>query len=764
MQFRTRALATGLMLLAVCQIGFAQLQAGIEMIKTGKMRDARNLLSEAVKSEPSPDAWHALGIVELALGDASAAEETFSKEIELVKGEKASASGLEEFASVGTTLHRGLRLQKTAVQLGNGEAAAYNNRGAARILLARWEEASADIDKASTLDTGFGHPWLNGALIALGQDDAALAEKNVRVAVTLGQKNALAQAVLAEALYKLGRLERAEDAYKEAFRFDVSHPYALLIKSKIDLAQGRLREAERAYVQALSAGPQVAVDSKLTRHFAEGNALGGSASDLHANLLDHSFSSSSGATRIQGSFDQQLVEDRSNGKQRTTQLELTHASRIGTIHGLHVNWNGGRPGSVTSIADLDPAPDNRFRFSQTTAMLLEPIAFNPQSTLWLHSNLRTARMHVKATDADPTLESLNDTQWMHEFRWDLNLARESILHFGATYSKLERSGAGPRPVQPSEQVLANGITHMYTAYMVNRRALSSAIDLTWGVMTGGAAKNEQVQPLLDLGFRTPSARTVHLRVTPRFNDSVSNLIPIDTVADNPQTNPLDRTQFSTSDFNRSPTLQGSRSKLVDFELALTTGDSPSWKSETTLFHRKLDDVNAQGADSRLSTTLVLTPVQDAQATGIEHRITKVLSDPFTLRFLFRYQETDADFTNTTYDLAQYPVLVEMSGNRMPNFPRYQGVASLDYANGPWNASLIGVYFGNRTTAVTRTIAGSPRTFLSKAKAGTNAHVVVQRKLQRQATAVLEVFNIGNANFYPGYPGKTTYALGLNYRF
>ena len=663
----------------------------------------------------------------------------------------------------GSKIERALSLQKTAIDLRLGEAAAFNNRGATKFLLGDDDGAQADTDKAATLDASASAPWLNGALIALDHDKPDLAQKDAQTAIAQGQKNALANAILSEADFKLGQLDRAEDDYKEAFRFDSSNPYALLVKAKIDQARGHRRDAERALAQALTSGPQAAVDSKLTPRFGQGDALAGSTDEAHANVLEHAFHISS-AVRFNGLFDQQLIEERHNGKQRSGQAELTGSNTFATLYGFHINSNGGRPGAVSDIADLTPSPDNRFRFTETTALLLKPIQTGARSTLWLHANYRTAQGLEKTDAANPWLSNLKDVQWMEEFRWDTNISPESLIQVGATYSTLKRSGNGQHPIDPAEQLLGNGTTHLWNAYGINRRPVLRNASLVWGLMAGGAAGNKQLQPLVDVGFLAPSQHTVHFRITPRFNDAISDLIPVDIVAASAQNNPLDRNEFSTTAFDRNPTLQNAKSKQLDFELALTTADSPFFKSETVVFHRTLNDVDSQGADPRLTTALVLTPVQEAQSTGIEQKITKNLSPSTTLRVVARFQETHADFQDTTYDLSQYPTLVEKNGHQLPNFPRYQAVASLDYALHDWTASLIGVYFGQRTTSITRTISGSPRTFLSTAKAGANAHIVINRKLSHESNALLDVFNIGNANFYPGYPGKTTFVLGFNYRF
>ncbi|MEA2554133.1 MAG: hypothetical protein QOJ65_2309 [Fimbriimonadaceae bacterium] len=754
-----KPIALPLALLLLTASAHAQtLEDSLAQVNSGNLKAARKSLQALTAAEPkSATAWHMLGVVELALSDATAAEKAFTGEIEAGPG-KTTPTGLN-----GTALTRGLRLLKAAIALDAGEAEAYNNRGAARMLLGRTDDATADTDRAATLRSDWGMPWVNGAQLALEADKPELAEKDLRLAMNLGEKTPLAFALLAESQFKLGRIERADDALKDAFDRDPSHPYALMLKAQMDTSRGRLREAERALAQALSAGPQVAVDSKLVRRAGEGSGLAGNPREGHLNLLDRSFHGLGSATRFQAYFNRQIVEGRSNGSQQSGVFELTHSSGLGALHGLHVNASGGRPGAESTVVNLSPSPNARHRFTQTQAMWLKPFTFGGNGTLWLHSSYRTADLHVKTSSTDPMQETLKDSEWLGEFRYDVNLTATSLLQIGGTHATLRRSGAGPRPIQPNEQVLGNGTTRVWTAYAINRRPLFGPVDLTWGAMAGGAAGSRQFQPLIDLGLRRGNGGAIHLRVTPRFNDSVSNLIPLDAVAENPQDNPIDRNLFTTTNFNRNPTLEGAKSKMIDIELQITGDQTVNTRTETILFHRKLNDVNSQGADPRLATTLILTPVREGEASGIEQRYTRSLTDALTLRLLGRLQETRADFVNPTYDVDKYPTLVPKTGD-MPNFPKFQAIASLDYARGPWNASLVGVYFGERTAAVTRLVNNAPSTFLRKAKAGANAHVLIQRKMSRQSTATLNIFNIGRANFYPGYPGDTTFVLGMDYRY
>jgi tetratricopeptide (TPR) repeat protein len=627
------------------------------------------------------------------------------------------------------------------------------------------DEASKDIDRASILEPNWGVPWFNGALVAMERDDFPLADKNARQAMNLGEKSVRIHTLIAEAQLMLGRPERAEDELELAFQLDPFYPYALLVKAKLDLSQGRSRDAERALTQALAAGPEVAVESRLAPRSGSGSALGGTASESHLQLFDRAFSSRSGAFRLGLDLARQLVEDRSNADQTSGIGGITVASSFGTFHLDHYQVLGGKPGATSSIVGIPPNPGAYFTLEQTHGLVLKGIPTGGGSTLWLHGNYRQADVRLRMTSGGSMTKSLEDEQRLAELRWDLAQAPETMTQLGAAYATLDRSGSGPRPLEPSEQVFPIGDSKVWTAYLLHRRPLAPRVGLTVGVLAGSAAQgNRQIQPLLDIAFKATDSRTIHLRATPRFNDSISNLIPLDVVADTPQRNLIDRNELSTTLVNRSPVLQGTRSEQIDFELTIHDAPTPYRTLEAVIFHRDLDNVNVQGADSRIATSLALTPVTSGSATGIEGRATFHFSHVWSGRLLLQYQRTTADFRNPTLSQGGYPGQVPQSSDGMPNFPTWQAMASLDYAQGNWLGRFVMAYVGRRPTALSSTVMGSPVTYLGTADAQLTGHFYLTYKISPYANAILRVFNIGEANFYPGYPGSITSVLGYEYRF
>ena len=716
------------------------------------------------ESPEDPRTWQLLGILQLAVADPAAAEASFESALERLRGTQPHSIGIEDVCVPGTPCYDELRRLKVRVAVSAGEAAVLNNLGAARLLLGERDGAARDFDEASRVSPDLAAPWINGALVAIGRGDASLAFDDLRHAANLGENGPLLHTTIAEAQLQLGRTDRAETEIRQALDLDATYPYALLLKSKLDLGQGRSRDSLRALTQALAAGPVVAVDSRLVPFTVDGSLLAGGAPESHLQLSEHAFSSRRGAFRLNVDVAQQYVEKRDTGNQYSGIAEITYSSKFGTIAVDGYAVHGGKPGSETPIADLTPHPDASFRLRQGRVLVLHGFRLGRASTLWLHANFRDASVSSRPDDATPFTTAVDDREWLGEARVDWVHGPKQTTQVGAAYGVLNRSGTGGRPLEPNDVVFPTGRSVVWSAYVLHRMRLHARASLTLGLLDGGAAGDETLQPLLDLALTPKALRTIHLRFTPRFNDSVSNLIPLDVVAKSAQRDVVDRSARSTVVVNRDPTLQSTKSKQRDFELAFDGGSSLRRKLEAVLFHRTVHDVNSQGADPRLATALVLTPLENGAATGVEGRATFLLKGPWSFRMFARYQQTDAEFVNTTYDQSSYPVLSPTGSQGMPNFPTYQGEFSIDFAQGRWNAHLVGIYAGRRPTAVSTTIGGASVTFLSEAPSQVTGHLLVSCQLSRAAGLTLDVYNLGSANFYPGYPGKTTAVLGFDYHF
>ncbi len=732
----------------------------LTLVRQGDFAGARLTL----KQNPNLDARdrHILGLLDIAVGNPRAAEQDFTQEIELAP--PPAATGLEEITFPGSPLYESLRKQKASVALGAGKAAALNNRAAARFLQGKLEEAIQDADEAAVVQGDWGTPWANGALILMELNRLPRAEASIRKAIELGERNARTFTTLAEIELRSGRMDRVKDDLDEALQRDPSYPFALLAKARFLRAQGKSRESERSFSQALSNGPIVSVESRFEPAAGEGLGLGGNATESHLKLFHHGLPNNRFGYRLLGQTDRQQVEGRSNGYQQADLGEMAVSGPFGTFWAAYHASSGGRPGATESIVGVTPRPDARFSFRQTNAAWQTRKAMSRAADVSFHVGYRTADVVVKPDSATPSFKPIHDEQWLGETRVDPKHGRRSETSVGFAYSDTMRSREGGSPIEPVEQVLPNGKTSQLTSYVVHRRPLTGPIELVLGGVYGGTTSYLRFQPVAQLGVKVSESRSVRLSVTPRINDAVSNFIPLDILADEPQTNLIDRRLQTTDAFNRNPTLQGTRSRLLDFELGFGPDSEQSGAPETVLFHRRLNNLNTQGADPRLATSLLLTPVGAGEATGIAERIRLDISNRWHVRLWASYQESRSTIDTPTFAAGPYPAQVPMDPGGIPNFPRFQGSLRFDWTNRDWNFGLEVQHIGSRQQAFTVNPGSGNVTYLTTASPATALNLFLNHRAGRNLAFTLGIFNLTKANFYAGYPGSTTGVFGYEYHF
>lgn len=705
---------------------------------------------------------HAKGILFLLLGQAAKGEEVFDKII-ATKGLKSDLSGLEEAATGGTEVGRLLRAQRTSMAISSGPASAHNNRGIARLMLGRFEEAIEDFDKAAVLDPDSGLPWINAAISQLELGRIELSEKSAKSALLLREKGARIQTVLGEIDFRAGRIAPAEERVKQALNEDSSYPFANLLKAKIDQRQGRSRDAERAFVQALAGGPSLITGARYKGNSGEAQLIGGQAGESHLKVNQTGFSSN-GAYSLSLQDDRLRIEDRGGAAQRLSFFEGAYSGGIGSVYAIHRDSAGGRPGATTSFAGLPISNNASFSLKDSQVFWIYPARLGPNDNLTLHATGRQFSVNVKPNLISPSTEVLRDHQWESEFRLDHFGGKRHETNFGAAYSQVDRMRNGATPIEPLEQVLPAGKVTVWTGYLLHRYTMTENLELTTGFVAASAAGDRQGQPVLQLGLKTGSGRSVALRLTPRVNDSVSNLIPLDIVGGLPKNNQIDRTDFISCIFNNQSVVEGTKSKIVNFELVFGDDSRPGISTSATIFARRLSDFNIQGADPRVSSSLQLTPIQAGSATGLEGRITNRLGGGLSVGLVARLQDTKADFPNQTYEGKDYPILNPITERQIPNFPKFQATARLDLSVGKTQAGFELSYASKRRSPITTATGSGPGTFLIDSKAATGLHFYYVQRLGGRSELVFTLFNLTRSTFYPGYPGNPTGILMFNSRF
>jgi tetratricopeptide (TPR) repeat protein len=738
------------------------LSAALDAVRSGDLaRAAVTARAEAARSN-DPRAWHILGVIRIAGAEPAAAEEAFTRAIEL--GGTAQPTGLEEVVAPGSVLYERLRRQKTSVALSAGPAAARNNRAAARYLQGRYAEALEDADVAAVSQSDWGVPWANAALILLELNRLERAEASAKTAIRLGETGARVYTTLGEIDLALRRMDRAEESLREALQKDPDYPFALLAGGRRLRALGKAREAERSFTQALSFGPLVAVDSRFERAGGQGHLLLGSHDTFNLRALHVGLPSQRLGYRVAVQTDRGQLEGRENAYQQSDFGELTLSAPLGTFV-LDYRFNqGGRPGAVTPVAGVTPQPQAWYDFRQLIAAWQVQKALAPNLDMLLHTGFRRNDVRARLAPGTPIYSPIQDSQGIGEMRFDLRHGRGLETTLGAAISLTDRERNGATPVEPLEQVLPAGRTTQLTAYLLHRRPLVDRVDVILGGVLARNGDWMKLQPVAQFALKVTADRSIRFSITPRVNDAVSNLLPVGVWADPPQENPIDRRFESITDANRDPTLPGARSRFLDFELRFGPEAEQSGVPELTLFHRKINDVNTHAADPRLAPALLLTPVTLGQAAGVESRIRLDLTRNVALRLWGRVQETTARMGTPTFALSTYPTQNPAGIGGIPNFPRFQASARLDWFVSGWLVGLEAHHVGTRPRAVTITQNNQAVTYVGEAPATTGIHLLFRRRAGQAVNYTLGIYNLAKASFYPGYPGDTTAVLGAEYRY
>lgn len=741
-------------------------------VATGDFSAALQHADTALQATPESAVLHQLrGILLVALGRMAEAEAAFTHAIERGPQLRPTPSGLEPFLVRGKPLYEALVRQKAQLAGEAGIAAARNNRGAVRLLLRQLEGATEDTDQAAVLASDWGVPWGNGALIWLERGEPTKALESARQAQNLGEQSAWILAVLAESERQTGQLARAQEHLTQALERDATLPLALWVRSQVLAQQAKTRESERALSQALALSPETAAESRFVPRVGSFAGILGNQDEQHLDFLAQGVPGKT-TYRVSGRGLRQRVEGRNNGDQSNASLEAIYGRRDGgTLLASFQSESGGRPGAVSSRAGVDTATDLRFAFQRTSLRYQHRLPEAQQGRFLVLAGLSQSLVEVQPTPTLPRQRVLREETLQAELRWDSR--KDTELQAGLALAQVDRQGerTGPffssSPIEPSEQVLTNGKKQLGLAYALRRFSLTPNVTLTAGAVTGLGDASTSVQPLADLAIKVIGNESTHLRIRPRLSELATGLFPLAFLADAPQNNPIDRQEGTAHSFNRTPTLTDEKGRFLNSELALPRFGTTTRPIELALFQNRLDSVYTQATDARLAPGLALTPISRATARGIRSQVQVPLSKTTSARLQVRFQETDAKIEGATYTEATYPAKLPQAAAGLPNFPRWQAEALVEGTVGSgWKVGLEGAFVGKRPGAFTvrDTTSGELSTYLSTTPEAIGAHLHLVRSFGKQGALRVSIFNLGRANFYPGYPAQVTTVAGWDIRF
>ena len=172
---------------------------------------------------------------------------------------------------------------------------------------------------------------------------------------------------------------------------------------------------------------------------------------------------------------------------------------------------------------------------------------------------------------------------------------------------------------------------------------------------------------------------------------------------------------------------------------------------------------AQGGDPRVANVLILTPLTSATINGVTERAT-LTSGRWTTSAFMTLQSSSAGTTFQVFDAGAYPLKVPFASSDAPNVPNVQAGWSVDFRTDRAAVGVVMSYVGRRIHAVTSTSSGTPLTFFETADPALGLSVLAGAHINSRLCASLSIFNLTRTNFYPGYPGGTTFNIGFSFRF
>lgn len=562
---------------------------------------------------------HQRGLSALQKGALEVAERAFSELIDLAP--------LPAPAPSGPALPPDFQNQRALFVPELSLAAAYNNRGAVRLLRGNLSGAVADLDRAAQLQPEWAPPWTNGALLWLERNNAQKAMETAITARSYGGETPQTLTVLAEGAILRQQWDSARAALRQAGELAPSYPYALVARALLEEAQGRGREAERFRMQALALLPQTATSGKSLDGKRENQLSLGTNEHIDARSVTQQARRETYSS-TNARFVRQAVEGRADARQNLLQLQaLSGKVRSTGGEGLLfrlVGESGQFPGEQGGAAA------QRTQGWGTVGLLRRHEGANGRwiGALTLRSN---------------QLPSLSDRQLGAELRWDGRSTKALGLTGGLALMQNTRTGFQPRgesgfpaPSEPSDQLLAPGTTHLVSAYVLVSRqkqpdrlwragavlgwSQSALASLPTRAAYGGLladAKRSHAALLPYLEWRQPLQAHQHLHAVlrPRLHPAQGELMAANLLLDPLFTVP--GIPFGSTNRDRLPDffLHGPEGQRWDSELSFRENRaSLSW--EAALFRRELRNGFVLTGDPRLAGALPLRAVSSARTTGV----------------------------------------------------------------------------------------------------------------------------------------------------
>ncbi|HLK16577.1 MAG TPA: hypothetical protein VKT78_17355 [Fimbriimonadaceae bacterium] len=725
-------------------------QAVIDLVRKGDLRSAIAAAKAAttVKTADASD-FQVHGILLAADGQMKNALTAFQEGLKRAQRQDA-VTGLETLPPNSVLAHK-LSVVKGIYAISNGEAAFRNNIGLTQLILGKMKDGFDQLSAVHQLAPMFGAAYVNDAVGHLLKREGSKAVSSAKRAMDLGEKSVMARTVLAEGDIIVNRLHDASDQLKAALEEQPEHPLALAARAKFASVTGDERGAQRYRTKALAGGAPVAVDGAIEPSYTAGKLSGGSAQEKHYGIDQRLFQEDPTGLGVTFFQDGERVQNRADAYQSLANGKVEVASPIGSLHLDYKDLNGGRPGTETFEPGVTSDPSAILGFKQSNIygnLNLGPVV--------LHAGYRTATTNL-ADATSPSAAHNNDNQIFGEARYDLvKWGGKSSLGFA--YTRLNRTLTNQLVIDPTEELLPNGRSDLWTAYLLHTRDLTPLIRLRFGGMIGRNGVAVIGEPYFDLSLHLGAMNIMHLGVSAMFNSDVSDLMPDELRAAPVIENQIDRSTDTTTPYNQSPVLIPQHGRQRSYELGVDSSVSPALSLHSAIYHHELKDVAVQGTDPQTATFLNQNQLSSGNATGVSETARIRTGRNTDIRAKVYAQHTGMTPQTTAYNGNSPGAPPPLD---LPFAPGLGLDLGFGWHGSDWTSTLVASTLGKRTVATGVLLPnGLPCcSYIQVVNPVTSWNLFLHRQFG-PAIVYFSIYNITRVSFYPGEQGRTTVVFGF----
>ena len=207
----------------------AYLCKGDALFELNEKKQAVSYYQKSISLNPNRHEAHFnIGIVELELRNYQNAIHFFNNAVNLNPKFADAYAGIGVAHLTSCNYMEAINSLTKAIEINSNDPGFYLNRSNAFAELRKYDEAFADLDKAIEIKSDYYHAYSNRGhilLAHLNRPEAAL----VMFEVAIGLKPDFLEAIInrAEALNRIGELEKARDSFLQALEIDSNAPYMI---------------------------------------------------------------------------------------------------------------------------------------------------------------------------------------------------------------------------------------------------------------------------------------------------------------------------------------------------------------------------------------------------------------------------------------------------------------------------------------------------------------------------------------------------------